>query len=388
MAEHTHYQSLYRVGCHHLADGLRAQGNEILYLSGPMNVFNLRYFITRDPSIHDLRHALANWRAKGVITKNGILSYAPMTLVPIWRRWPFTTKIVAQYSLKITKPNLRNYIQNKGYALPDILMVSQPSFATLLTSFGSKAKVYRITDDLDKFPGIPASVKYLEREGVRAADAVVVTAKPLVSKVEAYGAKNIIYLPNGVDVEHYRIKATVPSEYKALSGPIAIYMGAIDSWFDINTLRYCAAKMPDVTFVIIGAARIKLNSVLDMKNVVHLGRREYAELPGFLQHATVGIIPFLRSPLIEAVSPLKLYEYMACGLPVVSTRWSELEQISSPALLVKDREEFKDALRRAIDERGTRREVYHQFAEMNSWRSRSMKLQSLFENLLARRKHS
>jgi glycosyltransferase involved in cell wall biosynthesis len=364
-----------------LADGFVAHAHEVLYLSGPMNIYNIRYFLSDDPSTYDLKYALAIWRSGGLREASNLLSYAPMTLIPIWRKWPFSTEWVARHTLDFTLPNVYRYLKHRQFYEPDVLLVSQPFFMPLLKRVYARSRVYRLTDDIDKFPNIPTSVKYMEREAVKQADAVVVTASPLIDKVKAYGAKRVIYIPNGVDVTHYQSQQPRPAEYKDLNGPIVVYMGAIDSWFDVDMLAHCACALPGSFFVLIGASRINLERLLKLPNVCYLGRKDYTALLGYLQHANVGIIPFRRTPLVESISPLKLYEYMACGLPVVATRWRELEQTGAPAYLISGRDDFLAGVQAALSENGTRREVYLDFAMKNSWVARGRQLQELFEDL-------
>lgn len=106
-----------------------------------------------------------------------------------------------------------------------------------------------------------------------------------------------------------------------------------------------------------------------------LGKRPYSEIPNYMQSANVGWIPFdvkNYPDLIHNVNPLKLYEYMAAGLPVVATRWKEMENINSPAYLCSTPEEFKASLLRAIDSKlGP---VGRRFAATLDWSSRAQQL--------------
>lgn len=377
MAEHSHYKSMYRVGCHHFADYFVEQGDDTLYLSGPLNIYNLRYFITGNPSVFELKYALSTWWRGGIREGLKLTSYAPMTIFPIWRRSIFATDWVAQHTLDFTVPNVCRYIRQQGFAPADGLLVSQPFFAGLLEDVTARRKIYRLTDDIDKFPNMPSSVRILERNACQTADAVVVTASPLIEKVRSYGVQNIHYIPNGVDYNHYQQPSKRPDEYVDRQGPIAVYMGALDSWFDVETLATCVRYFPQVTFVLIGAARIDLTMLKEFSNVLYLGRREYHALPAYLQHANVGLIPFKVTPLIESVSPLKLYEYMACGLPVVASRWRELAQTGAPAYLADDCSGFVTGLESALTE-NSRREEYRAFARANAWESRGQQLKALF----------
>jgi glycosyltransferase involved in cell wall biosynthesis len=365
-----------------LADYFTSQGHNVLYVSGPMNIYNLRYFIMNNPSKHDLKYGLRTWLRGGFSEAPNLLSYAPMTFLPIWRKSIFASRWVARNTLKFTRPNLMLYIARHGFAHPDVLLVSQPFFAELLHMVGANVKVYRITDDIDKFPSIPASICYLEKEAAQRADAVVVTSRPLIEKMKNYGAEGIHYVPNGVDYDHYQQVEEKPEEYRHLVGPIAVYMGAIDSWFSIDTLIYSARALPWANFVLIGKSRIDLSPLDGLSNVWYLGHKQYTNLPSYLQYASVGIIPFKVTPLINSVSPLKLYEYMACGLPVVTSRWQELENIDSPAYLADDKESFVTGINSALTH-SQDKNVFKKFAAQNSWKSRGGKLENLFIQMLA-----
>ncbi len=105
-------------------------------------------------------------------------------------------------------------------------------------------------------------------------------------------------------------------------------------WFDADLVNALTDELPEVDFVLIGPEK-EIRPKLQARKILHLlGRRPFEALSSYLHHADVGIIPFNRTKhpnLVNAINPLKLYEYTACGLPVVATRWDELEQIHPPA---------------------------------------------------------
>ncbi|GAI05320.1 unnamed protein product, partial [marine sediment metagenome] len=110
--------------------------------------------------------------------------------------------------------------------------------------------------------------------------------------------------------------------------------------FDLDLLSFLAKKLNNVSFFLIGSSRINLNPFKGIPNIYILGRKNFKELPKYLWNADIGIIPFKREAVVETISPIKLYEYMACGLPVISTEWEELKVIKPPALLAKNKDEF------------------------------------------------
>jgi hypothetical protein len=106
-----------------------------------------------------------------------------------------------------------------------------------------------------------------------------------------------------------------------------------------------------------------------LPNVYVLGCRPYAEVPLYMKEAQVGLIPFRVSEMIHSVHPIKLYEYMAAGLPVVAVAWDELEALQSPALLGRTREEFIAGIPRALAGAVSREELIA-FAARGDWRNR------------------
>ena len=137
--------------------------------------------------------------------------------------------------------------------------------------------------------------------------------------------------------------------------PRAVYVGDIAKWFDFDLFNELSSRLPAVSFVLIGPDRLARERIVKRDNVHIMGPRPFAELPPYLHNASIGIIPFdvLRFPdAVNAVHPLKLYEYMACGLPVAATRWQELELMDSPALLCSSAEEWVHGVERLVAEGG------------------------------------
>ena len=89
-----------------------------------------------------------------------------------------------------------------------------------------------------------------------------------------------------------------------------------------------------------------------------------------MKHAQVGLIPFHVTEMIHSVHPIKLYEYMACGLPVIAVCWEELESLQSPALLCRTRTDFVRAIPQALENGASSRERLMAFAAQADWRNR------------------
>jgi glycosyltransferase involved in cell wall biosynthesis len=204
----------------------------------------------------------------------------------------------------------------------------------------------------------------------RDSDLVLTTSSFLYKKARRVTNKTL-YIPNAGEFDHFK----QPPQNDLLDNikkPIAGYYGAIADWFDNETIEYVATKNPDVNFVFIGHTfGSNIANLEKLSNVHFLGEKPYRELPLYLYHFDVCLIPFKLTPLIKATHPVKFYEYLASGKPVISTRLSELIPFGNLCYLSSDREEFLTNLARALNENDAQmisRRI--EFASKNTWEDR------------------
>lgn len=151
------------------------------------------------------------------------------------------------------------------------------------------------------------------------------------------------YLPNGVDTSLYEYSYLIPNEYKYITMPIAVYIGSI------NTVDHCflaevARLTPNVYYFVIGPITKNISTFRNSpNNVFYSGFRPYSQLPAYLQHASVGIVPVSRKRLGAIERPRKLYQYLAAGIPVVSIKGPHSQQTKYVSL-VDSAQEFASAV--------------------------------------------
>jgi glycosyltransferase involved in cell wall biosynthesis len=214
--------------------------------------------------------------------------------------------------------------------------------------------IYDYVDDLTAFGG---SQKILREEHVQAlsqAKIVLATSRRLYEDA-LQSRPDTLLCPNGVEFEHFHTavstkdEAAIPSDMLALvqSGrKIAGYYGALARWFDYELLSQLAQERPEINFVLIGSDHdqtLSASKVLDLSNVTYLGVKPYAQLPGYLRCFSAAIIPFKLNEITHATSPLKLFEYMAGGKPVVITPMEETSRYPG-VLVAATAEEFSKKL--------------------------------------------
>lgn len=216
--------------------------------------------------------------------------------------------------------------------------------------------VYDVIDHLDVFPHPRRVVKRNHQRALAAADAVFAVSRPLLEEVRAL-RPDAVWLPNGVDAAFFEKSgdpAAVPERLassRASGRPVAGYIGALARWVDRDLLAALAAARPDWDFMLVGEALDESLSELERRstgNLVFLGRRPYSAMPAVLHAFDVGLIPFRAGPEGAHASPIKLYEYLAAGLPVISTQIPECAGIPEVSV-ARDAAGFSSLLDAAKD---------------------------------------
>ncbi len=189
---------------------------------------------------------------------------------------------------------------------------------------------------------------------------------------------NYQLINNGVDLNHFNIEGykykPVPDEIKDIvdaKKPIIGYFGAIASWFDFDLIKYAAEQRPDYNFLLIGPklhANITTEMLDDLKNVHLIGTIDYKILPEYACWFDVATIPFVLNNVTESTSPIKLFEYMALGKPIVTTNMPECRKYKSVAIAY-DQADFVSKIDKALDlgKNAQYLETLGQEAEQNSW---------------------
>ncbi|HEX9745627.1 MAG TPA: glycosyltransferase [bacterium] len=364
ICEYHTWDSIFRIGNHHYARELIAGGWDVLWISHPVS------------PIHGVKKEnadrMAIARSVPVRHTNGPLEYIPLTNLPFLNK-PFLNSIwVLDNTLNMTSPSVKNVLEKTGFAAPDLLWITDTSMHSITGMVNPGKLAVRIADDNTRFREMPGSLRYAEKKLCEKADTIFVTSSPLYeSHHETYGGK-VHLLRNGVQYEHFQGEYERPEEFRGIENPIAIYVGAIEEWFNVRWIEKLASERKNISIILIGLVDRDLHNLKKFDNVHILGPRPYRSIPAYLNHADCGIIPFHRTELVESVSPIKLFEFFASGLPVVTTSWNELESLGSPATLCNSIDEFVANVSKAIDDKMKKSngEKYREYAKGNSWHAR------------------
>ncbi len=340
----NYWTSPFQVGSHHYARQFVEADFDVAFISEPISPLHLAKGMS-----HDIRERVKLYAGNGTHYCAGRLwAYVPGTLLAPGHRWPLHTQRLHRSWWKLTMPNVVTTAAGQGFDEVDLLYLDSVKHHFWPKRIRAKRVVYRMADYNPGFERFSPAMRELERRLVQRADVVVYASKTLGEYVRTLGPKRMVHVPNGVNYRHFQeCPRALPVEYQHLPRPIVVYVGSLERWFDFALLTYAAERLADVSFVLIGPDEFARTRMPPMANVHFLGPRRYDEVPAYLHHANAGIIPFdvaAHPQLIHSVNPLKLYEYLSCGLPVVATEWEELRLLDSPARLSRTRDQFVSEL--------------------------------------------
>ncbi|HET7904448.1 MAG TPA: glycosyltransferase, partial [Candidatus Eisenbacteria bacterium] len=208
---------------------------------------------------------------------------------------------------------------------------------------------------------------------LRRADRVIVTSEPLAALASAGGASSPLLVGNGVEAARFDPARVVPASLPGdPSSPVLGYVGSLHSWFDLDLAASLAAALPGARVVLVGPAPPDTADALrrlaaSRPNLHWIGPKPYTDVPAIVRAFRVGLIPFRRTPLTEAVNPVKLYEYAAAGVPTVTTRFSDEVAGWGEAVRVADGPEAFAAACRDLLAAPPAEEALLAFARRHDW---------------------
>lgn len=207
--------------------------------------------------------------------------------------------------------------------------VFTPTAAVVAGSLRESSIVYYCVDEFTAFTGIAGQLASLEAELIRRADLVIVSADKLLKSKSKYNPRTVL-VRHGVDFDHFRKaldpKTEIPAEIANLPKPIIGYFGLMaEDWIDIPLMVDVAKHFSHGSMVLLGKVTTDLSKLTALPNVHVLGRKPFSSLPAYSKGFDVAINPFPINDVTLSANPLKVREYLAAGLPVVSSRIPEVE---------------------------------------------------------------
>jgi len=275
-----------------------------------------------------------------------------------------------------------------------LLWLSYPLQSWALDAFPQRALAcYDWTDDWAAFDVLPVrdsqELTALNERILRKVDLVFAVSEELARRAATFNP-HTYRAPNATDpqlLETVGITGPLANELQDLPRPIIGYIGQIADKMDYDLILALSRARPDWSFVFVGPVwytkRDLVEALMGRSNVHFLGARPYRELPIYLRGFDVCVLPHVRSALTHSMDPIKLYDYLASGKPIVSTEVAGVERFSDVVYVGNTPGEFLSALDQAVAEDGKLYERRLDYARQNLWPQRATEMWTVVKDRLA-----
>lgn len=265
-----------------------------------------------------------------------------------------------------------------------VVVVTIPTAWDVVRPLPRRALLFNRSDQHSAFPEADGvAIRDLEDRLLAASDHVLYVSRELQADERGLTGDRAHFLDHGVDLAHFRREPGTrrPAELADVPGPIVGFFGSLDDYLvDFDLLERVAAELPDASLVLIGDATCSMARFDKYPNVHWLGFQPYERIPEFGAAFDVALMPWLDNEWIRHANPIKLKEYLALGLAVVSTDFPEVARYVDVVRVADDRAAFVDLVRATLADGGSgspggRRES----VSAASWDSRARELMDLAE---------
>lgn len=310
--------------------------------------------------------------------------FSPLMLPPTSKRW------VRKLNSRLIAVQIR--LVSKIVGIHHWLTwVTVPTASDVLEALPDSVTFFNRSDAFSKFPeACEEFVKSCEEKLLNNSDLVLYVNRKLM--VEDIGSQDRkYYLGHGVDYDRFFStsgnRKSIHPELASLKHPIIGFFGAIDDYtVDLKLLKFAAKSLQEMSFVLIGLSTLDISDITSLPNVHYFGFRPYSEIPKFGASFDVGIMPWLKNEWIEYCNPIKLKEYLALGIPIVTTPIPQADEYPGLLSIATTPQKFVEAIRISVTSDDEHSRLLRQKAvEKDSWRHKAAEVLELAKNIRHRR---
>jgi teichuronic acid biosynthesis glycosyltransferase TuaH len=296
-----------------------------------------------------------------------------------WRRLEPVSVRALERAYAAYDRRLQRVAQRRGLERPAVI-TGQPFIAAFAKLDWAGPVTLFSTDDLAAHPDYqrwrPSLLTAYERIAASGRRVCAVT-DAIIDRIGPSGPAAVV--PNGVDAELWAAPGKPPAWFEQLSGPRLLYIGALGSRIDTDAMRAVARAFPAGTIALVGplTERAHLAELLAEPNVIHHEAVPREQVAALCHDADACLLPHRQTELTEAMSPLKLYEYLASGAPTVATDLAPVRRAGGAIVRVPPGGDFAAAVREALAAGPISEDARREFVARNSWASRSAEVLDL-----------
>lgn len=240
----------------------------------------------------------------------------------------------------------------------DTIIWSYQAFAPDVLNFEARLRVFDAVDNWSQHASYKKQSEQLKKNYEvigKKADLVFTVSDGLR---ELFPPQKAFWIPNGVDLDSFAgVQVSIPEDIQRLKKPVIGYVGTVQERIDFALVREISLRLPQMNFVFVGPVWAGVQAEVDAlskacANVHFLGRRPYHTVPAYLQAMDVCIIPHRIDEFIRSTNPMKLYDYLAAGKPVVTTPGAGTEVFANQISIVHTADDFVAAIQVAVNQNG------------------------------------
>ncbi|PIQ89394.1 MAG: hypothetical protein COV72_03365 [Candidatus Omnitrophica bacterium CG11_big_fil_rev_8_21_14_0_20_42_13] len=358
------------------------EGNRVLFIENTG---------IRPPALRDIpriKKRIINWfkSVKGFREeRDNLYIYSPIFI-------PFPYSRLARWVNRyLILSHLKRWLKLMKFDNP-IIWTFLPTGTALdiIANIEKKALVYYYIADFDQLTHDSKKLKKSEERLMRECDVIFAQGEYFRKKCLKFN-KNVFIFPFGVSKEifdNFKNKADkiFPPDLQDMKGPIIGYVGGLHRHIDFGLIRYVAQSNPQWSIVLIGPVQAALDDIKDLKNVHCLGKKDFAQLPAYINYFDACIVPYILSEYTNTVYPTKINEYHIMGKPVVSTSLPEVIKHNPENLIfiAKNHEEFNGLIKKALEiaKNKDASAVRIESAEKDSWHNRIEEMSGMIEGAI------
>ncbi len=369
----------YWTNQHHIMSKL-ARENRVLFVES----LGLRQPCFQKKDIFRMAKRLKDWFKGARRVDKSLFVYSP-AIIPFHR-----FRLIQMFNRKLLLSSLKRLIKRLKFK-DTILWAYAPNAADFIGKLRESLVIYHCVDELSANPLIPKeAVLRMEERLLGKADFVFVSSRNLYEKCKRLNQKTH-YLPNSADFDHFHQAVSrdysIPQDLANLRRPIIGFYGALSNYkIDFDLIAYLAQAKKDWSFVLIGQVGegdpLTDTSGLNQANIHLLGSKAYQILPQYLKYFDVCLLPNRINDYTKSMFPLKFFEYLSCGKPVVATDLVSLREFKNYFYSSFSYEEFLENLEKALSEDPQKKEERIELAKQFTWEKKIDEIEKIFQGVI------
>ncbi|MFH1667992.1 MAG: glycosyltransferase [Candidatus Komeilibacteria bacterium] len=267
-----------------------------------------------------------------------------------------------------------------------------PLLTDYFDELSAKSYVFDVVDDWTLHPSYQTIKSLIEKnyqEIINRSNLIFTVAEELMTKFEEN--EHVYWLPNGIDLNHYLQRATlIDKEIGDIPHPIIGYIGIVLGRLDLDIIKYLAQHNPQKSIVIAGSYKGRLfywnrKLIKELKkypNIYLLGYIPYNKAAMYIQQFDLGIIPHLSDSYVKATNPMKMYEYLACGKPIVASPAAGLDMFSEIKIAQTPKDFNQLVISELAEDNEQKQQARIELVKEHTWQQRiKQMLDLLYEQL-------